>query len=434
MDPRNLPAGKSRNKRGRPRRDGDGVREAIKIRREQNRIAQQTFKARRLAAQAETENRIAHLEKTIESMVELFLKTTDNVMSFASVRQHPNLSRHIRDSILQCLSLVRGSITVDCEGDESEKSCMDSYHHIAVPSTARSDQIAMVSDSYAPFLKDENNSRNVESYVALELDLGGWLEVEHTLSPGASNPFYPTIDGLLCSFYPSQSINIYSEYSRSSVSIELIRCTLGFAYNVLHNAVDLSTGLVAKMFGVSLQSHSKEQLLSKLTWSLEPGSSILGEFASIDTTTSSQASGASEQISAFNTVSYSSGSSLINAEGVVSWLDSIGVRRIDEDTLEVPIWNQATPLDVGGVVPGLFQGQYSFLNADVFFSPTQSTIIKGRVVELTKSSKDYTTACTTRISQSALFRYLSEMSVCLDTGVAYHRQHLVRLVMASQVC
>lgn len=31
MDPRNLPTGNFRNKRGRPRRDGDGVREAIKV-------------------------------------------------------------------------------------------------------------------------------------------------------------------------------------------------------------------------------------------------------------------------------------------------------------------------------------------------------------------------------------------------------------------
>lgn len=417
----------------------------MQVRREQNRIAQQTFKARRLAAQAETENRIAHLEKTIESIVELFLKMTDKVMSFASVRQHSDLSRHIRDSIIQCLSLVRGSITVtvDCEGDKSEKSCTDLVssqtqdwsHHVAVPSTARSDQIAIISDFYAPFLKDGNNPRKAETPAAAsEPVLGRCLDAEHPLSSGVSNPFDPSrIYEVIRPAYPLQSINIYSKYSRSSVSIELIRCTLNFAYNVLHNAVDLSTGLVANMFGLSLQSHSKEQLLSKLLWSLGPGSSILGEFASFDTTISSQESETGEQIPAFDIIKYSRDPSLINAEGVVIWLDSIGVRRIDEDTLEVPIWDQATPPDVGGVVPGLFPGRYSFLNADVFFSPTRSPIRKGKA-EMTRSSKTSTAACTTRISQSALFRYLSEVSVCLNSGVAYHRQHLVRLVMASQVC
>ncbi|KAF3065590.1 hypothetical protein CFAM422_009629 [Trichoderma lentiforme] len=382
-------------------------------------MAQQSFKARRLAAQAETENRIAHLEKTIESMVELFLKMTDTVMSFASVRQHPDLSRHIRDSISQCLSLVRGSTTVDREGDKSEKTCTDlvssqtqvTSHHVAVPSTARSDQIAMMSDFYAPFLP--------------EPVLGGCLDAGHTLSPGVSNPFDPSRS--------YEFIRLYSKYSRSFASIELIRYTLNVAYNVLHNAVDLSTGLVAQMFGSSLQSHSKEQLLSKLLWTLGPGSSILGEFASIDTTISSPESEASQQIPALDIVSYDSDSSLINAEGVVRWLDSIGVRRIDEDTLEVPMWDQATPPDVGGVVPRRLQGRYSFLNGDVFFSPTRSTTRREKG-GLTKGSKRSTAACTTRISQSALFRSLSEVSVCLDTGVAYHRQHLVKLVMASQVC
>lgn len=374
-------------------------------------------------------------------MVELFLKMTDDVMSFASVRQYSDLSRRIRDAILQCMSLVRGSITVDCEGDKSEKSCtdlvssqtQDSSYHAVVPSTARSDQIAMISEFYAAFLKDGNNPRNAERPAAApEPVLGGCLDAEHPLRHGVSNPFDPSrIYEFIRPSYPLQSINLYSKFSRSSVSIELIRCTLSVAYNVLHDAVDLSTGLVAKMFGLSLQSHSKEQLLSKLLWSLGPGSSILGEFASFDTTISSQESVTSEQIPAFDIVSYSSDPSLINAEGVVSWLDSIGVRRIDEDTLEVPIWDQATPPDVGGVGPGLFQGRYSFLNADVFFSPTRSTIRKGKV-ELTKCSKNPTAA--TRISQSALFRYLSEVSVCLDTGVAYHQQHLVKLVMASQVC
>lgn len=361
-------------------------------------------------------------------MVELFLKTTDNVMKFSSVRQHPDLSRHIRDSISQCLSLVRGSTTVDCEGDKSEKSCtdlvssqtQDSSHHVGVPSTACPDQIAMMSEFYAPFLPQPV--------------LDGYLDADHTLNPGVPNPFdHSQSYECIRPSYPIQSINLYSKYSRSFASIELIRYTLNDAYNVLHNAVDLSTGLVAQMFGSSLQSHSKEQLLSKLLWALGPGSSILGEFANINTSSSSQGSETSEQIPAFDIVSYSSDSSLINAEGVVHWLDSVGVRRIDEDTLEVPMWHQATPPDVGSVGPGRFQSRYSFLNADVFFSPTRSTIRKGKA-ELKTSSKSSAAACTTRISQSALFRYLSEVSVCLDTGVAYHRQHLVKLVMASQVC
>lgn len=364
-------------------------------------------------------------------------------MSFASVRQHSDLAQHIRDSILQCLSLVRGSITVDCEGDKSEKSCtdlassqtQDSSFHVTEPLTARSDQIAVISDFYASFQKDGNSPRYAERPAAApEPVLGRCLDAEHPLSPRVFDPFGPSrIYEFLRPSHPLQSINLYSEYSRSAVSIELIRCTLNLAYNVLHNAVDLSTGLVANMFGLSLQSHSKEQLLSKLLWLLGPGSSILGEFANFDPAISSQESETSEQIPAFDIVSYTSDPSLINAEGVVSWLDSIGVRRIDEDTLEVPIWNQATPPDVGGVVPGLFHGRYSFLNADVFFSPTRSPIRKEKA-ELTKSSKDSTAACTTRISQSVLFRYLSEVSVCLNTGVAYHRQHLVQLVMASQMC
>lgn len=121
---------------------------SLQVRREQNRKAQQIFKARRLAAQTETKNRIAHLEKTVESMAELFLNLTDNVMKLVSVRQNSDLSQHIQDSLLQCLSLVRGSITVDCEGDNSERVCtdlvsspaQDSSHHKAVPLTARFDQ------------------------------------------------------------------------------------------------------------------------------------------------------------------------------------------------------------------------------------------------------------------------------------------------------
>ncbi|KAL7894309.1 hypothetical protein HDV63DRAFT_407196 [Trichoderma sp. SZMC 28014] len=427
MDQCSVPAENARNKRGRPRRD-DGVREAIKIRRAQNRIAQQTFKARRLAAQAETENRIVQLEKTIESMVELFLKTTDNIMKFSSVRQHPDLSRHIRDSISQCLSLVRESTTVDCEGDKSEKPCtdlvssqtQDSSHHVAESSTACSDQNVTMSEFYIPFLPQP--------------DLGGCLDAEQPLNLGVSNPFdHIQSYEFIRPSYPMHSTNLYSKYSRGFASIELIRYTLNDAYNVLHNAADLSTGLVAQMFGSSLQSHSKEQLLSKLRWALGPGSSILGEFASINTTISSPEYETSQQVPVFDLDNDNSDPSLINAEGVVRWLDSIGVRRIDEDTLEVPMWHQTTPSDVGSVGPGRFQSRYSFLNADVFFSPTRSTIRRGKAARIT-SSKSSAAACTTRISQSALFRYLSQVSVCLDTGVAYHRQHLVKLVMASQVC
>ncbi|KAL7904166.1 hypothetical protein GGI35DRAFT_464047 [Trichoderma velutinum] len=431
MDSCKRSAGNSRNERGRPRRDGDCVSEAIKIRREQNRKAQQTLKARRLAAQAETENRIALLEKTIESMAELFLNMTDKVMSLAPIRQNSDLSRHIRDSIVQYLSLVRDGITKDRERGKSKdlvsSQTQDSSRHAVEPSTADFNRIEAISDSNTPLLRDKNNSRDTERLAFVpEPALGKCLDTEHPLS---SNTFGPRRIGN--ALHPSSSlysIRLHSKLSPSSVSIELVRCTLNFAYHVLHDAVDLSTGLAAQMFGLSLQDHSREQLLSKLLWTLGPGSSVLEDFASVDTMTSSQGSEISDHFQAFDIVSYSSDSSLINAEGVVSWLDSIGVRRIDEDTLEIPISGQATPPDIGGVISGFSRSRYSFLNANTFFSPTQSAIRKG-LPDLTKVSMAYTT----RVSQSALFHQLSQVSVCLSSGLAYYQQHLVKAVLASQI-
>lgn len=375
-------------------------------------------------------------------MAELFLNLTDNVMKFVSVRQHSDLSQQIRDALLQCLSLVRESIAIDCEGDSSERVCtdlvssqaQDPSHHMAVPLTAHFEQTAMISNFHSPLLRDENNPGNSESLGTISKPvLGGCLGTEYFFSPEASNASGPgQINEFSQPYFPLYSIQLHSKFPRRSVSVELVRSTLNFAYHVLHNAVDLSTGLVAQMFGSSLQLHSREQLLSKLLWALGPGSSALEEFANIDITTGFQEpekSETSKHVQAFNMFTYSGNPSLINAEGVVSWLDSLGVRKIDEDTLEIPAWDQAAPPDSGSLPPEFSQSRYSFLNADVFFSPTRSTIRKGKA-ELTKSS----TVRTTRISQSALFRHLSEASVCISSGLAYYRQHLVKVVIASQVC
>lgn len=291
----------------------------------------------------------------------------------------------------------------------------------------------MISNFRSPLLRDENNPGNSESLATIsEPVLGGRLDTGDLLSHEVSNASSPgLIHEISRPSLPLYSIQLHSKFPRRSVSVELVRCTLNFAYHVLINAVDLSSGLAAQMFGSSLQLYSREHLLSKLLWALGPGSSALEEFANIDITTGFQApekSETSEHIQAFDTFTYSGNTSLINA-GVVSWLDSLGVRKIDEDTLEIPAWDQAAPPDIGSLRPEFSQGRYSFLNADVFFSPTRSMIRKGEA-ELTKSS----TVHTTRISQSALFRHLSEVSVCISSGLAYYRQHLVKVVIASQVC
>jgi hypothetical protein len=223
------------------------------------------------------------------------------------------------------------------------------------------------------------------------------------------------------------SVYFHTNLQKEAVSVELVRWTLNFSYCVLQDATDVSNGLAASMFGLSLQTYSREQLLSKLVWSMGSGSSVLKDFAVTDPGALLKTKSSDFLAVEFNTVNPRNEAPLINADDIVKWMVSIGVRRISEDILEVPMSNQAK-LDGINSAPGYSKGQYSFLKADLFFSPTQSKIATDNPEMPTISRVG-----SILISQSILFRNLSNAGVCLSSGIAYRRQHLAKIVMASRV-
>lgn len=399
----------------------------MQIRREKNRQAQRIFKARREAAQAESEKRIAQLEHTLESMCELFLNMADKLMTSATMREETDLAQQLQESMGQCLSLMRASIDHGDGGGQSENSPKDStmIRQTGKLSLLQVDQITSAPDAIDSLFNNDNDAENMPTAT-----LGAYSNPIELLTPATyvSNTLDTgRTDGPLNLYHLPRPIHLESRFEQDFVGAELVRCTLNHAYQFLRDAGDVSTGLAAIIFGPSLQTYSKEQIMSKLLWSLGR-SSVLEGYAGADPkamvkVTTADFSAIDESSPGLGTLAIDNEESLINADDVVKWLVSIGVRKVDEGILEVPTGNQAELDRVSA--PEYSQGRYSFLKADLFFSPEMAS-------DNSEASKG-PGRDSFWISQAALFGYLSHVAVCLTSGIAYHRHHLAKIIRASQV-
>ncbi|KAK3942749.1 hypothetical protein QBC46DRAFT_66750 [Diplogelasinospora grovesii] len=398
-----------RKKRGRPRHNEDEAHDSVKVRREKNREAQRLLKARRLAEWTDREKQIYQLEKTIESMGDVILTLADDILSSSFAQHDAALVRKLRDSIQETLAFMHGSKPPECRQD-----CVKDAN-ANLPSSTQ---------AAAP---------NAPSNAATELALNRGLDQHRSPSTpwlAQQAPGSEWMLGILSlgsspdAFIPS----VQSE--RDFIGFQLVHSTLQFAYNVLRGTVDVSTGLAASIFGYSLRSHSREQLLSKLVWSLGPGFSGMHDLVvcAADHVLDSYSndmppdplavdSQSTRNAQVFHALGPTVRHSLIDANGIVGWLVSMNVHRLDPDTLQLSLGGSATSAGTHPI-PEYSKARHSFFNANALLPLGLPGSSKLKPHETTHI----------QISQSALFRHLSEVSVCTGSGLAYHREHLDRII------
>lgn len=249
-----------------------------------------------------------------------------------------------------------------------------------------------------------------------------------TFRTNAQRPSSEWMLDLMSPLVLSRSINPTTSLERHAIGFNIVYSTLRFADYLLRNTPDLSTGLAARIFSYSLKVFSREELLAKLAWSLGPGLSNIPVLVAcnVDYLLDSYPSETSPARSAsdfdpgegaqdFCMAGSAAHRGLVNAKDIVEWLASMGVRRIDQDTLELSMEDSTAV--------GYLQERHSFFDAAVLFPPTTPEAPPHKRLP-TRS---------VQISESGLMRRLPRASVCLRSGLAYRRHHLAEIILASHV-
>ncbi|KAL1873624.1 hypothetical protein VTK73DRAFT_811 [Phialemonium thermophilum] len=103
-----------KRRRGRPVSDVSRGGEALKVRRERNREAQQIFRLRQKAASEAQERRIEKLEKVVEEMGSLCMTIVDQVTEQEAIARHcPAVMGTLRQSLAGVLTLVKDAFEAD---------------------------------------------------------------------------------------------------------------------------------------------------------------------------------------------------------------------------------------------------------------------------------------------------------------------------------
>ena len=407
------------------------------------------FRARKRALEVASEQRITQLEKTIERMGDTFLTLVDHVIQSNQHRNDPELNAGVYSIIRTFLTLGTTSSdpssdhsTIGNQGDIPNPAPYINWKFkddIVAESTAELEEAVLSQDASALYPSIANDSVNTRNFLN-QLDSLHSLFPEPTGSP--INILGNGWTGDVPFSYTASLDQDVRPPAAQSISNLIVQATLYYVYHILLEAADgFPSERVSNIFRYALKLHSRDELLFNLRWFLGPGQreayrlsktgfQILDNqgYEDIPTLSPSVDSDALNDAQAQNIYHLSTHETLVNADGVESYLLQRKFRRIAQDILEV---NLEEPLNNYKARQGsILAGQSSWLNLDFFFP----TISQERRRIVATSMERASTTRIVRFSETKFMRLLAtQASHCLAYGPGYQRNRLHNLIEAAAI-
>ncbi|CAM1508556.1 Fc.00g054040.m01.CDS01 [Cosmosporella sp. VM-42] len=425
-------------RRGRPlSHSSDGEDAALKARRERNREAQNVFRKRRQAAEAEQTKRLRRLEEIVEEMGSVFMSFVDEMLETEAVKQDAGLMGSLRRTTGRIVALAQECVGPEDDSpmaeDESNSEAQDDTS-VKVPQTAlvRADSSSSGSSPSQTAEHDSIADTNQSPPMALEVpaiiepvsspDLGTpvifsdsppVLTTEIYGNGWQSTPFPPTLHGF------SEDWTHLPPLSSDSFAFRLAKASLTTAYLILSRAIDppISHSEETRIFASTLRYRTREDMLARMRWLLGPGQKDMFMVANMPygrwgDQTLSRNDLCSSSADTNDAAHVPGCPDFLSVIGVERQLVALGAKIVDSETLEL---NITSPPAVEPNESRFPQPEsWSFVD---FFSPDQL--------------RPKPSVLTMRLSVSLLVNYLSRHAVCLLRGPGFSTAELGKAIEAS---
>ncbi|PON27768.1 hypothetical protein TGAM01_v203536 [Trichoderma gamsii] len=437
--------------RAKPRRHPREPREqhdsTLQVRREKNRQSQRLFHARRVTELARHANRIYHLEATLEKLGNTFIQLADELLGSSLPNVDPALGQKIHLLLQNALSLIKENVDVAASYDMAERSN---------PLPPQQQEAAADFKDASSIQAHRGRVEGLHNHTELciESRAGNLLISDATAAHHQS-----TIGDILANCEPSncfnlssenvfgngwmqiprvvESLNLHGSVNQSrqvSMSLMVVSSSLYYAYHSLLESFDSSNTI----FRYALNIHTREELLFNLRWFLGPGNGEMYRLASATFNTlplnwpsevpSLQPMINSEIISDVDGLGPNhpaNEGAFLNADQVTSYLNLESLRYVRDDVLELIIDDSIYSGFGSGLSGEYFKNPSCFLNADLFFpSATGGRSSRDNISMAMRKSSIF-------ISKSALFKNVSNISLCLSYGPGFRKDYLEGALSAS---
>ena len=262
-------------------------------RRARNRLAQQQSRKRRLAADEAQRQRVQLLEDVVEEMCSLLVGVVDKLLETeAIVREHPPVAGVLKVSMARILKLANKAAEAGFHhtrgGTGAEQKPSDDH---------RMDDVLPVPDTR--LLAPQSSLGTSSGGASPERDLGSgyvYQPLTATINDDALHGPPDSMNAQLTLSSPDSNFSLLSQpfgngwFSLSAsmlkpgdappqfpptlidaFTIRLLRTSLVRGYFVLAGAPDIPPGETERVFGGSLRSRTREDLLFSIRWVLGPG-------------------------------------------------------------------------------------------------------------------------------------------------------------------
>lgn len=421
-------------------------------RRQRNREAQNVFRKRRQAAEAEQTARLRRLEEVVEEMSSIYMSFVDEMLQTEAVKQDARLVGSLRGSTKRILGLVHEVVGPDEGGmgeamavgkglsDGEESSAWMDPQFIARPTPPPTEQL--------PFGLSLAKPSDMMPSQPVTMNMGTVTPPEPILDPviDPSDPVFPDLlpqiysDGWtitpptppppppsFSSSPPQDSDSTFYSLAPDSFAYRLVKATLTTAYLILsqskHPPVPLSEE--KRIFASTLRYRSRDELLTRMRWILGPGSNELSRVADmpygrwgedlISGMDLRTGTGDYQPAAVEDTDHVPETSKFLSVAGVEKQLIALGARVLDAETLELNITGPAISTDPGDDM-SWWSDSWGFVN--VFSSDMR---------------RPKSTGLKLRLSVSKLVHNLSSNAVCLMRGPGFSRIELGKAIQASIV-
>ncbi|KAF7543872.1 hypothetical protein G7Z17_g10390 [Cylindrodendrum hubeiense] len=467
-NPKSAPA----KRRGRPPSNSSEVDDAaLKARRQRNREAQNVFRRRRQAAEAEQGKRLRRLEEVVEEMSSIFVSFVDEMLETEVVNKQPNLVGSLRRSMARILALAHEVVGPD---DSEDVSCTPSETLAIEPaSTSTTKLLPGVPENDTPGHSStsppaHSSTSSHSSEETMDCDPQPGIDPAYQASQSAlilALPEPPGVDYHIPNEPPDNTIisasplppQIYGNgwsimnhpivghkhwgarvpLSPDSFAYRLAKASLTIAYLILTKAHNppMPQSEEQRIFGTNLHYTDRGDMLIRLRWLLGPGHGDM--YRVIDLPYGqhgSQIFSRNDLNPAFEDLGwsgvykprdYSQDAEYFSILGVEKQLLALGGRIIDAETLELNIANltsaSSNPVSTPASTPtsevlSAQPDSWSFVD---FFSPNQ---LRPRPNTLTM-----------QLSIGLLVSNLAQSAVCLMRGPGYPRDELGGAIQASVI-
>jgi hypothetical protein len=386
----------------------------LQSRRERNREAQQQFRKRRQAAEAARLQRLKRLEGVIERMSTVIVGYADKMLQEDVLKQYPALAADTQDVIASVLSLANEA------GDPEEKSAAEPIEgttpNYAEEETRRSD-LGISEDqpvsSDIPTFSLPPNEQNIDFMNESSTQYHQFISYpSRTYADSAIGevPYLPT--SMLPPSIGLLPWNTSKPLSPTSFTHQLTHTCFNVGLLLLTKSPDSPLPFTdeARIFGSTLRSNERDEMMKRITWFIGPGRNDLKFFALMPYGGQWLDKGytSSELTKTTNKPTLPFCSVL----GVERQLAAMGAHLVARDTLELDIDSVLDNEDPRPLQPE----SWSFVN---IFPP-------GVLRPKSKSTS-------IRVSISLLVKNLAEISICLNGGPGFPRKRLGRAIMDSTI-